>query len=136
MANLPTINALAGGSVYNTPAVLTLTAQAAATVNGADQVNLTSAGIKLVVDITAITGGAPTTTIKVQGKDPVSGKYYDLLTSTALAAVATTVLTIRPAATAAANLTVNDALPASWRVIATVAGAGAVTATVAGSLLA
>lgn len=63
----------------------------------------------LVIDITEFTAGSLTVTI--QGFDPASGKKYTILASAALAAVATTVLKVGPALTAAANLVANDALP-------------------------
>lgn len=112
-------------------ALITLAAQGAGTVNGADQSNPSCRGVKVVVDISA-QGGTPTTTVKIQGKDKASGKYFDLLTSAALGAVATTVLTLYPGVTTAANVAVSDVLPDTWRVIATVAGSTpSVTATIA-----
>lgn len=92
-----------------------------------DQTNTTGDTIQtrghyldVVVDTTA---GAGNVVIAIDGKDPVSGKYYNLLTSTALSGVSTTVLRIGPALTAAANLTANLCLPSIWRVTYTVAGA-------------
>lgn len=117
----------------DTGPLITLTAQGNGTVNGTDQQNAQAMGIKVVVDITVITAGSLTVTI--QGKDPTSGKYYTLLASAALAAVATTILTVFPGAAVTANLSANDMLPANWRVIA-VAVTGPITATIAASLLA
>ncbi len=117
------------------PALITLAAQGAGTVNSPDQQNVNGRGCHLVIDIT-IAGGTPTLTVTIQGKDPVSGKYYTILTSAALAAVATTVLRVYPNLTPSANLIVNDILPRVWRVSATVAGGTpAVTATVAASVI-
>src|SRR5690348_10994234 len=95
-------------------ALLTLTAQAAGTVNSPMQQNFHCRGVKVVVDVTAITGTAPTLTVKLQGYDPVSHKTYDILASAALSAVGTTVLTIYPGLTAAANTTADDILPLYW----------------------
>jgi hypothetical protein len=118
------------------PSILTLTAQGAGTVTGADLLNTTARGIHLVIDITALTGTGPTCTVTVYGFDPVSGKEYVILASTALAAVATTVLKIYPGLTAAANLTANDVLPMHWRVKAVVAGTSpAVTAKISASAI-
>jgi hypothetical protein len=104
--------------------------------NGADQVNYNGRGLHLTIDITAITGTTPTLTVTIQGKDPVSGKYYTLLASAALAAVATTVLRVYPGLAAAANLVANDALPRNWRVITVIGGTTpAVTATIAASII-
>lgn len=122
-------------ATQNVAAALITHAAAAAGVNSADQANSSARGVKVVVDITAITG-TPTLTVTLQGKDPISGKYYTLLASAALSAVGTTVLTVYPGLTAAANLTANDVLPATWRVITAIGGTTpAVTATIAATLL-
>lgn len=123
------------GNVSNVSAV---TALAAASVgaNGADQLNLNARGLKLVIDITTITGTTPTLTVTIQGKDPVSGKYFTILASAALNATGTTVLTVYPGLTASANITANDVLPRDWRVITAIAGTTpAVTATIGASLV-
>lgn len=102
--------------------------------NSPDMLNGYGKGLHLVIDMTAVTAtGAVTFT--VQGKDEVSGKYYTLLASAALAAVATTVLRVYPALTAAANLTANDVLPRTWRVIATHGNAVAMTYSVGASVI-
>ena len=64
---------------------------------------------------------ALTATAKIQGYDPASAGWYDILASIATLgnAEATTVLTVLPSATAEANVTINAGLPATWRVIFT-----------------
>jgi hypothetical protein len=122
-------------SPTNTGALIAHNA-ASAGVNGGDQTNTLFRGLKLVIDITAISGTSPTLTVTVQGKDPVSGKYYTILASAALAAVATTVLTVYPGAPATANVSANDVLPSTWRVISSIGGTGpSVTATIAALLV-
>lgn len=109
---------------------LKLTAQATTT-NSGDLDNTAGSAAAFVIDITAITGTTPTATFLVEGKDPVSGKYYTIIQSAALNATGTTVLRVFPGATAAANLSVNDMLPKTFRVTCTIAGTTpAVTATV------
>jgi hypothetical protein len=111
--------------------LLTLAAQGLGTVNGANMSNTDGWGVTVVVDITAISGTTPTLTVVIEGLDEASGKWYTLLSSAALNAVATTVLRVFPAGTAAANSIANLPLPMQWRVHATVAGTTpAVTATV------
>lgn len=90
--------------------------------NGPDLDNMSGNSAHVVIDITSITGTTPTATFTVQGKDPTSGKYYTILASTALNAVATTVLRIGPSLTAAANLVANDIMPRCFRVICTTGG--------------
>lgn len=109
---------------------LRLTAAAAGS-NSGDLDNLAGSAVAFVIDITAITGTTPTATFTVEGKDPISGKYYTILASAALAATGTTVLRVFPGATAAANLSANDFVPKVFRVSCAIAGTTpAVTATV------
>ena len=69
--------------------------------------------LQLTVDITAITATG-TVTVTIYGYDPISGKFYVILASAALGAVATTILRVGPALTAAANLVANDFMPFQW----------------------
>ena len=118
----------------DTAALLTLVA-ASVSVSGADQTNNSARGIKVVIDITAITGVTPTLTVIIQGKDAASGKYYNMLTSAGLSAVATTTLEIYPAITTTGNVSSGVSLPRTWRVQAVISGTTpAVTATVGASL--
>lgn len=118
------------------PVLCTLTAAAANSDSG-DLVNANCKGIKLVIDITANSGSSPTLTVTIKGKDPVSGKYYTILASTALASVATTVLTVYPTITASANSIAQDHLPRTFKVLYTIGGSGGptVTATIGACLL-
>jgi hypothetical protein len=105
-------------------------AAASAGASGADLDNPSHAGVEVVIDITALAGTAPTLTVIIEGKDPRSGKYYTILSSAALAAVATTVLQVYPGIAVTANLTASRALPRAWRVRYTIGGSAgqAVTA--------
>jgi hypothetical protein len=115
--------------------LVTSTAQGAGTQVSPDQVNINCRGIVVGVNIT-VAGGTPTYTVKIQGKDPVSGQYYDLLTSAALASVAFTALTLYPGVTVAANVAVSAPLPSQWRISVTTGGTTpAITATISATLL-
>jgi hypothetical protein len=105
-----------------------------ATVVGPDNQNTGVSGVKVVVDITAI--GTGSWTLVVEGKDKISGKYYPILTSAALVATATTVLTVYPGLTAIANVTVSDVIPEIWRLRLIANNANPVTGTVGVSTLA
>lgn len=110
--------------------VLTLSA-ATASVTGGDVGNTSAEGAVFVIDITAITGTLPTATFTIEGKDPLSGKYYTILESASLSTVSTTVLRVHPTLTATANLRADDMMPSIFRVRATIGGTGpSVTATV------
>lgn len=83
-------------------------------------------GLILVVDVTAVVT-TPSITVVINGVDPFSGKTWPVLTSAAITAVGTTVLRVRPALTAAANLTANDALPPVFQIVSTHANAFSIT---------
>lgn len=102
----------ASGGAFNS------VSRAAGTFVSADLDNAAGTFLDIIVDITVLTG---TLTITINGKDPVSGQYYPLLTSTALAATATTVLRVGPMLTAAANLIANLPVPPTFQVVAVVA---------------
>lgn len=106
----------------------------AATNNSADQKNLNYRGLHLIIDVTAVPG-VDTVTFTIQGKDPLSGKYYTILASAAIAAAGTTVLKVYPGLTAAANAVANDVLPEDWRVAVTHSAASNFTYSVGAQLV-
>jgi hypothetical protein len=115
--------------------ILTLTAHAA-TLASARIMNLKAVGIKLVIDVTAITGTSPTLTVALRGYDNASGKSFTVLASAAITTVSTVVLTVYPGVTAVANVAANDHLPTQWDVNAVIGGTSpAVTATIGAHLL-
>lgn len=122
-------------SNHDKPALLTLAAQGAGTVNGADQKNINARGVQIGLNITAI-AGTTTVTVAIQGKDAASGQYYTLLQSAAISVTGFTLLTLYPGAPSVANLSSPQVLPATWRVIVTVAGTTpSATATVGASVI-
>jgi hypothetical protein len=88
-----------------------------ATQTTADQTNYNGRCIKVVLDITA--AGTGTITPEIDFKDPASSKYVALVTGTAQAGTGTTTLSVCPGMTVAANVSVSDFLPRTWRVKAT-----------------
>lgn len=101
----------------NISGVLAASAARTATFTSTDQTNVQWRGVHVIVDITAFTSG--TWTVTIQGKDPVSEKYYTLLTGAALAGTGTTVYKVYPGIVAVANASVPDFLPKTWRVVVT-----------------
>jgi hypothetical protein len=97
-----------------------------ATATGADQTNPAAKGLMVVIDVTAVTAD-PSVVFTIQGKDPLSGKYFTLLASAAITATGTTVLRIYPGLVVAANLVASDVLPGIWRIVATHADADSIT---------
>jgi hypothetical protein len=104
------------------------------TENSRDFQNAYGKGIQLIIDVTAISA-TPSVTFAIQGKCPVSGKYYTLLTSAAITGTGTTVLRVYPGLTVAANLVASDSLPSTWRVVATHGDADSITYSVGAHLL-
>lgn len=99
-----------------------------------DGVNHNAKGLHLVIDVTAL-ASTPSVVFKVQGKDSLSGKFYDILTSAAVTAIGTVVLKVYPGLTGTANLIANDILPRNFRVIATHANGNSITYSVGYSLI-
>lgn len=119
----------------NGDATLLASAERTATTSSADQTNYNGRGVKVVFDFTVETDAGVSIVVTVEGKDALSGKYYTLLTSAALVAVGTTVLTIYPGVAAAANVSASDILPRTWRVTATPADAKRATYSVGASVI-
>lgn len=119
----------------NTNKTIATLAAAAANGNTAMLDNPFYSGLQLGVNITAITGTAPTLTVIIEGYDDASGTWYALLTSAALTVAGFTLLTLYPAVTAVANVSASQVLPKTWRVRHAIAGTTpAVTATIGASL--
>ena len=86
----------------------------ATTVNSPDQTNANFKGGHIIIYVASVNSG--TYTPKIQGKDQVSGLYYDILTGSAISASGTTVLKVYPGIGVVANGSASDILPAVWRV--------------------
>lgn len=89
------------------------------TANGASVTTFLSPrerGMHLIINISSLNAGTPQITVTIKGVDPLSGKTYTILASAALASVATTILKVYPALTAASNTVANDILPANWQI--------------------
>jgi hypothetical protein len=80
----------------------------------------------IVINVT-LDPGTASVTPKVEGKDPLSGEFYTILTGAAIAATGITVLRIGKDITAAANVAANAMLPAEYRVTVTAADAESLT---------
>jgi uncharacterized hydantoinase/oxoprolinase family protein len=108
----------------------TLFASAArtATVNSADKWNHSHRGIRLIIDVTAVTA-TPSVVFTLQGKNtlPGSADYYTVLASAAVTATGETVMTVYPGITVAANVSASTVLPPLWRVNAAHGDADSIT---------
>lgn len=105
----------AQSQVSNTTAnPLPSAAYTATTVNSGDQNNPSWVGAHFIINVSAYTSGSYTP--HIQGKDPVSGLYYDVLVGTAISATGTTILKVHPGLAVVANGSASDILPQTWRV--------------------
>jgi len=68
-------------------ATLHTSAAETATVTGADVDTEQLGSANFYLDVTAVTGTTPTLDVKIQEKDPVSGKYFDLFSFTQQTAI-------------------------------------------------
>jgi hypothetical protein len=94
--------------------VLRSEARTDTTVNSIDMGNFDYRGGQFVVNVTTATSGDYTP--KIQGKDPISGTYYDVLVGPAISTTGTTILKVYPGINAIANGAASDILPSTWRV--------------------
>lgn len=109
-----------------------LLASGVITTNGTsfDVPNTRCRGVKVYITTGAFGSGASAITVTIQGKDPVSNKYYNILTSASLVAskdisnAAANLLTVYPELAAVANQIAQDVLPPTWRVIYQATGWG------------
>lgn len=95
-----------------------------ASANSDDFSHIGFKGVRLFLDVSAVTGTTPTLDVKIQAKDKLSGNYVDL-TGAAFAqktATGTDYLTIYPGIAETANETVSDLVPNAWRAVATIGG--------------
>lgn len=88
----------------------------------ADQLNLMHLGAAFFVNVSAISGTGATLTPILEGKDPVSGSYFTILTGPAITAAGISVLQAFPGMIAVANQIANSILPRQFRIRWTLAG--------------
>ncbi len=118
----------------NTDITVLASAARTAAVDTSDFTNTNHRGVTVVVDVTVDPASAAVT-FTIQGKDTLSGSYYTLLASAALAAVATTDLVVYPGCVAVTNRVANLPLPRIWRVSITVGNSNSFTYSVGASLI-
>jgi hypothetical protein len=111
----------------NTGGTLLTSAARTATTQSPDQDNSNGQAVVLYLDITASPNNAETLTVSIQGKDPVSGKYGQIVAFTALAGTtvganpttATYLYTLDPEIATAALANQREVkqgrLPRGWR---------------------
>jgi hypothetical protein len=114
------------------PALLTLAAQGAGTVNSAAQSNQYGKGV--IVGINTTIDAAGSYLVNIQGQDVASGVWYTIASTAAIVSAVFQQLTVYPGIPVLANVTINAALPRTWRVQAVVT-TGPITATIGASVI-
>jgi hypothetical protein len=99
----------------------------------ADQTNYNHRGIIVVLDVT--NAGTGSVTLEIDGKDPVSGKYFALLTGAAVVSNSTNVYTVYPGNTVTSNVSASTVLPRTWRVKVTAGNSNSATYSVGAMLI-
>lgn len=103
--------------------------------------NTRARGMRLYLDVTAVAGTLPTLDVKLQTKDPLSGRWVDMANAAfpQINAVGTWVLVIYPGinqTTVGAVVRVSNVMSRTFRLVSTVAGTTpSFTFSVAGALL-
>lgn len=88
----------------------------AATLTGDDNKKVPGArGIKAVLDVT-VAPGVDTVQLVIENKDPLSGKYVQVLAAAARAGAGTDTLTVQPGGTVTANVAANDQIADTYRI--------------------
>jgi len=120
-------------STANVSGTALASAARTATLSSDDITNLGGKGLLVFLDVTA-KDSAPSITLKIEGKDALSGKYYTILESAAVTTVSTSVYRVHPELTATANLIVKDIMPKTFRVTMTHSNTDSITYSVGYSL--
>jgi len=102
--------------------------------NSADFTNHNARGLHVIINVSAIVT-APSIIATIQGKDPVSGLYYDILQGLPITTVGINVIKIYPGTAAVVNTSANDILPRTYRISVAHANANSITYSVAGALV-
>lgn len=99
------------------------------TMTSGDITNFNARGAVIVLNMSNV--GTGSVTLAIQGKEPISGQYYPILTGLAVTTNSVNVYRVYPGLTAVANVTANDILPRRFRAVVTANNANATTYTVA-----
>jgi hypothetical protein len=104
---------------------MAIPAGATTTQTSADFQNVAASGVRVVLVTTAI--GTGSITLSIQGKDPASGSYFTLLSGAAVTTNTTNTYRVGAGFPVAANVSANDCLPATWRIVVTANNGNAAT---------
>lgn len=109
--------------------LITLTAATAGTANSSDVNNYNALNAICTMNLTALPS-TPSVSFSIQGKDPASGNYYNMITSGAVTTSAPVAIAAGTGVATTANVGVGLPMPKVWRVSRFIGGAGSATGTV------
>ncbi len=118
----------------NQAIILLASAAVSSTISSSDEINHNSKGAHFIIDVSAI-ASTGTITVSIQGKDSISGNYYDILVGSTITATGTTALKVYPGIGQIPNGSASDILPRTFRVTCTYGGSGTITYSVSCSLI-
>jgi len=95
--------------------------------------NHAGVGAVVTINVTATTS-TPSVVFTLQGKDPTSSQYYNILSSSAIVVSGITHMKVHPDFTAGTNVA-KDIMPSVWRVYADHADGDSITYSVGASLI-
>ena len=78
------------------------------------------------INVTA-TASTPSVVFSIEGKDPLSKAFYNIIDSAAITATSTTTIQVGMNIIAAANVAANEMLPEEYRITATHGDADSIT---------
>lgn len=97
--------------------------------------NISCSGAHFIIDVTAGAAAGNELTCTIQAQDVFTGKWYNVLTGAAIAAVGTVVLKVAPGLPGAVGAVANDILPRKFRVSNVHAGAVDIEYSITASLV-
>lgn len=110
----------------NEAVTLLASASRTTTQTSADLINYNGlSALDIILDATVI--GTGSITISINGKDPASGKYYNILTGAAVVTNSTNRYRVNPHLAAVTNSIAQDILPRVFQIVVTANNANAVT---------
>lgn len=118
----------------NTEETILANAARTATENSADFVNFNAKGLHAIINVTALSA-SPSIVATIQGKDPISGTYYDILEGLPITTTGINILKVYPGISAFVNQSASDILPRIYRVRMVHANGNSITYSVAGALI-
>lgn len=101
--------------VGNIEQVALASAARTVTTNSDDIDNLNGKGAHFIIDISAVVTD-PRIRVSIQGKDPISGEYYNILVGNLYSVVGTNVMKVYPGMNNEPGISVSDTIPRTLRV--------------------